>query len=94
MSFKYKIHVLIVLQSNIYNSEQPKLVGSLLFSLIVGLYNQHIIYTIHEIEREARGPFSHVNAHITPGLGIYRNDCLIHVYTHGTGADNPLGTKL
>ena len=35
-----------------------------------------------------------VNAHLTPGSGIYFN-AFIHVYSpRGAGADNPLGTNV
>ena len=34
-----------------------------------------------------------VNAHLTPGPGIYFN-ALIHVYSSRAGADNPLGTNV
>ena len=34
-----------------------------------------------------------VNAHPTPGLGIYFN-AFIHVYSPRAGADNPLGTNV
>ena len=34
-----------------------------------------------------------VNAHLTPGPGIYFN-ALIHVYSPRTGADNPFGTNV
>ena len=34
-----------------------------------------------------------VNAHLTPGPGIYFN-AFIHVYSPGQGADNPLGTNV
>ena len=33
-----------------------------------------------------------VNAHLTPGPGIYSN-AFIHVYSPRAGADNPLGTN-
>ena len=33
-----------------------------------------------------------LNAHLTPGPGIYFN-AFIHVYSHSTGADNPLEDK-
>ena len=34
-----------------------------------------------------------VNAHLTPGPGIYFN-AFIHVYSHRAGIDNPLGTNV
>ena len=34
-----------------------------------------------------------VNAHLTPGPGIYFN-ASIHIYSPRTGADNPLGTNV
>ena len=34
-----------------------------------------------------------VNAHLTPGPGIYFN-AFIHVYSPRVGADNPLGTDV
>ena len=34
-----------------------------------------------------------VNAHLTPGPGIYFN-AFIHVYSPRVGADNPLGTNV
>ena len=34
-----------------------------------------------------------VNAHLTPGPGIYFN-AFIHVYSPRAGADNPLGTNV
>ena len=34
-----------------------------------------------------------VNAHLTPGTGIYFN-AFIHVYSPRAGADNPLGTNV
>ena len=34
-----------------------------------------------------------VNAHLTPGPGIYFN-AFIHVYSSRAGADNPLGTNV
>ena len=34
-----------------------------------------------------------VNAHLTPGPGIYFN-AFIHVYSHRAGAGNPLGTNV
>ena len=34
-----------------------------------------------------------VNAHLTPGLGIYVN-AFIHVYRPRAGADNSLGTNI
>ena len=45
-----------------------------------------------ELQRNQRtsGP---VNAHLTPGPGIYFN-AFIHVYSPRAGADNPLGTNV
>ena len=49
---------------------------------------------IHTNERKdnqrTSGP---VNAHLTPGPGIYFYD-FIHVYSPRAGADNPLGTNV
>ena len=42
------------------------------------------------INLRTNGP---VNAHLTPGPGIYFNS-FIHVYRPRAGADNPLGTKV
>ena len=42
-----------------------------------------------DLKPEASGP---VNAHLTPGPGIYFN-AFIHVYSPRAEADNPLGTK-
>ena len=41
------------------------------------------------INQGTSGP---VNAHLTPGPGIYFN-AFIHVYSPRAGADNPMGTK-
>ena len=46
----------------------------------------HCLFKILRNQRTS-GP---VNAHLTPGPGIYFN-AFIHVY--GPGADNPLGTN-
>ena len=42
-----------------------------------------------KINQRTSGP---VNAHLTPGPGIYFN-AFIYVYSTRAGADNPLGTK-
>ena len=42
------------------------------------------------IKQRTTGP---VNAHLTPGPGIYFN-AFIHVYSPRAGADNPLGTNV
>ena len=42
------------------------------------------------INQRTSGP---VNAHLTPGPGIYFN-AFIHVYSPRAGADNPLGTNV
>ena len=42
------------------------------------------------LNQRTSGP---VNAHLTPGPGIYFND-FIHVYSPRAGADNPLGTNV
>ena len=41
------------------------------------------------VNQRTSGP---VNAHLTPGPGIYFN-AFIHVYSPRAGADNPLGFK-
>ena len=45
---------------------------------------------IKKINQRTSGP---VNAHLTPGPGIYFN-ALIHIYSPRAGADNPLGTNV
>ena len=45
---------------------------------------------MHMSDQRTSGP---VNAHLTPGPGIYFN-AFIHVYSPREGADNPLGTNL
>ena len=52
-------------------------------------YNKEINLICFENQRTS-GP---VNAHLTPGPGIYFN-ALIHVYSPRAGADNPLGTNV
>ena len=42
------------------------------------------------INQRPSGP---VNAHLTPGPGIYFN-AFIHVYSPRAGADNPVGTNV
>ena len=42
------------------------------------------------IYQRTSGP---VNAHLTPGPGVYFNAC-IHVYSPRAGADHPLGTNV
>ena len=42
------------------------------------------------LNQRTSGP---VNAHLTPGPGIYFN-AFIHVYSPRAGADNPLGTNV
>ena len=53
-----------------------------------------MLYIVHEREesqnQRTSGP---VNAHLTPGPGIYFN-AFIHVYSPRAGADNPLGTNV
>ena len=44
----------------------------------------------HVLNQRTSGP---VNAHLTPGPGIYFN-AFIHVYSPRAGADNPLGTNV
>ena len=46
--------------------------------------------TMHMSDQMTSGP---VNAHLTPGPGIYFN-AFIHVYSPREGTDNPLGTNL
>ena len=43
-----------------------------------------------EVDQRTSGP---VNAHLTPGPGIYFN-AFIHVYSPRAGADNPLGINV
>ena len=45
---------------------------------------------VHSKNQRTSGP---VNAHLTPGPGIYFN-AFIHVYSPMAGADNPLGTNV
>ena len=49
----------------------------------------HIFY-VDNLNQRTSGP---VNAHLTPGPGIYFN-AFIHVYSPNAGADNPLGTNV
>ena len=51
-------------------------------------YNKEINLICFENQRTS----DPVNAHLTPGPGIYFN-ALIHVYSPSAGADNPLGTN-
>ena len=48
---------------------------------------------IKEIRPEDQWSSGPVNAHLTPGPGIYFN-AFIHVYSPRAGADNPLGTNV
>ena len=49
----------------------------------------HFLFKLLRNQRTS-GP---VNAHLTPGPGIYFN-VFIHVYSPKAGADNPLGTNV
>ena len=48
----------------------------------------HLVSSVNANQRTS-GP---VNAHLTPGPGIYFN-AFIHVYSPRAGTYNPLGTK-
>ena len=50
-------------------------------------------YTISSPDKLNQRTSGPVNAHLTPGPGIYLND-FIHVYSPRSGADNPLGTNV
>ena len=52
-----------------------------------GLHCFHLIITF--VNQRTSGP---VNAHLTPGPGIYFN-AFIHVYCPMAGTANPLGTR-
>ena len=50
-------------------------------------------YTNHDVHSLNQRTSRPVNAHLTPGLGIYFN-AFIHVYSTRGEADNPLGTNV
>ena len=50
----------------------------------------HLITPATKYNQRTSGP---VNAHLTPGPGIYFN-AFIHVYSPRVGTDNPLGTNV
>ena len=54
-----------------------------------GRWSESLLCTLRIAQRTS-GP---VNAHLTPGPGIYFN-AFIHVYSPRAGADNPLGTNV
>ena len=53
------------------------------------IWKQKSMFLRFTINQRTSGP---VNAHLTPGPGIYLN-AFIHVYSPRAGADNPLGTN-
>ena len=78
MNFKLRLYHFIALSAKISLSAQTEKYSN------TGLYAQN------ENNQRTSGP---VNAHLTPGPGIYFN-AFINVYSPRAGADNPLGTNV
>ena len=88
MGIPHHIYTICLIQKETYHCCVPTKVHLNAFT------SSNMVFTTKESDEIKKqmtsGP---VNAHLTPGPGIYFN-AFTHVYSHRAGADNPLGTNI
>ena len=85
----FSLLLVLALHGLIFQSQRTfKLLSIFITRLIFYLYIESFFR--QKINQRTSGP---VNAHLTPGPGIYFN-AFIHVYSPRAGADNPMGTNV